>query len=324
MSTKKNLSNSVDDMIARKLSRSKANEYDNQIVPIVDEIAFYYNSINVLIGKQGTGKTFFAFRELLKINKLNRLYQNGDIQLRGLAERQLSQAQRAESLIFHQIIYVTDNGTSDTTYQNIGTMIDLIPLSICPYKDVVSQLEGLMRYKQMYLEIRDKVMNRENIEYTQEQIEELLELLNVKDFSKPRLHTLVLFDDAANNPIFEKKGDPMTIMLTRCRHLNISVIINIQKLTAISTTIRSQTASFFIFPGFPMQEVSQMGKICNNMTLDELKYEIRKLKDKQILWINNIDGESDIINLSKIKSKVEKYKEEYEEELFSDSDGEEE
>jgi len=57
MSSKKNLSNSVDDMIARKLSRSKANEYDNQIVPIVDEVAFYYNSINVLIGKQGTGKT---------------------------------------------------------------------------------------------------------------------------------------------------------------------------------------------------------------------------------------------------------------------------
>jgi len=43
------------------------------------------------------------------------------------------------------------------------------------------------------------------------------------------------------------------------------------------------------------------------------------LKDK-FLWINNIDGESNIINLSKIKSKVEKYKEE----LFSDSDGEEE
>ena len=265
MSTKKNLSNSVDDMIARKLSRSKANEYDNQIVPIVDEIAFYYNSINVLIGKQGTGKTFFAFRELLKINKLNRLYQNGDIQLRGLGEGQLSH---------NQIIYVTDNGTSDTTYQNIGTMIDLIPLSICSYKDAVSQLEGLMRYKQIYLEIRDKVMKGLNIEYTQEQIEELMELLGVKDFSKPRLHTLVLFDDAANNPIFEKKGDPMTIMLTRCRHLNISVIINIQKLTAISTTIRSQTASFFIFPGFPMQEISQMGKICNNMTLDELKYEI--------------------------------------------------
>jgi len=316
MSNKKNLSNSVDDMIARKLSRSKANEYDNQIVPIVDEVAFYYNSINVLIGKQGTGKTFFAFRELLKINRLNQLHQNGDIQLRGLGEGQLSH---------HQIIYVTDNGTSDTTYQTIGTMIDLIPMSICPYKDAVSQLEGLMRYKQMYLEIRDKVMKGQNIEYTQEQIEELMELLGVKDFSKPRLHTLVLFDDAANNPIFEKKGDPMTIMLTRCRHLNISVIINIQKLTAISTTIRSQTASFFIFPGFPMQEISQMGKICNNITLDELKYEIRKLKDKQILWINNIDGETQIINLSKIKSKVEKYKEEYEDELFSDSsDGEEE
>jgi len=312
--SKKNLSNSVDDMIARKLSRSKANEYDNQIVPIVNEVAFYYNSINVLIGKQGTGKTFFAFRELLKINMLNQLHQDGDIQLRGLREGQLSH---------HQIIYVTDNGTSDTTYQSIGTMIDLIPMSICPYKDTVSQLEGLMRYKQMYLEIRDKVMKGQSIEYTQEQIEELLDLLGVKDFSKPRLHTLVLFDDAANNPIFEKKGDPMTIMLTRCRHLNISVIINIQKLTAISTTIRSQTASFFIFPGFPMQEISQMGKICNNMTLDELKYEIRKLKDKQILWINNIDGESQIINLSKIKSKVEKYKEEYEEELFSDSDDEE-
>jgi len=315
MSNKKNLSNSVDDMIARKLSRSKANEYDNQIVPIVNEVAFYYNSINVLIGKQGTGKTFFAFRELLKINRLNQLHQNGDIQLRGLGEGQLSH---------NQIIYVTDNGTSDTTYQTIGTMIDLIPLSICQYKDAVSQLEGLMRYKQMYLEIRDKVMKGQNIEYTQEQLEELLELLGVKDFSKPRLHTLVLFDDAANNPIFEKKGDPMTIMLTRCRHLNISVIINIQKLTSISTTIRSQTASFFIFPGFPMQEVSQMGKICNNMTLDELKYEIRKLKDKQILWINNIDGETQIINLSKIKSKVEKYKEEYEEELFRDSDGEDE
>jgi len=309
----KNLSNSVDDMIARKLSRSKANEYDNQIVPIVNEVAFYYNSINVLIGKQGTGKTFFAFRELLKINMLNQLHQNGDIQLRGLGEGQLSH---------NQIIYVTDNGTSDTTYQNIGTMIDLIPMSICPYKEAISQLEGLMRYKQMYLEIRDKVMKGQNIEYTQEQIEELMELLGVKDFSKPRLHTLVLFDDAANNPIFEKKSDPMTIMLTRCRHLNISVIINIQKLTAISTTIRSQTASFFIFPGFPMQEVSQMGKICNNMTLDELKYDIRKLKDKQILWINNIDGETQIINLSKIKSKVEKYKEEYEEELFSDSEEE--
>ena len=46
----------------------------NKIEPIHDQIDFYYNSFNVCLGKQGTGKTSFMMYELLKLVQVENLY----------------------------------------------------------------------------------------------------------------------------------------------------------------------------------------------------------------------------------------------------------
>lgn len=46
----------------------------NKIEPIHPQIDFYYNSFNICLGKQGSGKTTFMMYELIKLSQIDSLY----------------------------------------------------------------------------------------------------------------------------------------------------------------------------------------------------------------------------------------------------------
>jgi len=80
----------VDADIIESMTDNETTQLDNQIAPIHPDSNIFYNSINIALGKQGTGKTFYFFREILKLDKLK---------------------------THHMLICVTNNGTNDQTYQ---------------------------------------------------------------------------------------------------------------------------------------------------------------------------------------------------------------
>ena len=53
----------IDEIVNNRLSKIKEG---NKIQEVHHQIFFYYNSLNIILGKQGTGKTTFIMKELIK------------------------------------------------------------------------------------------------------------------------------------------------------------------------------------------------------------------------------------------------------------------
>jgi len=151
----------VDADIIESMTDNETTQLDNQITSIHPDSNIFYNSINIALSKQGTGKTFFYFHEILKLDKLK---------------------------THHMLIYVTNNDTNDQTYQMFKPKLS-IPILIVPYDEILETLRGLKSYKHLYNQIVDDGLTK-NID--PDQRETLFEALHVSDFSRRRLHTLVL------------------------------------------------------------------------------------------------------------------------------------
>ena len=59
--------NKINEVVENRLSKIQD---DNRITKVHEQIFFYYNSFNVLLGKQGTGKTTFIVKKILILNIL--------------------------------------------------------------------------------------------------------------------------------------------------------------------------------------------------------------------------------------------------------------
>ena len=87
---------------------------ENQISKVHPRIFFYYNSFNVILGKQGTGKTTFVLKELMKLNNLNTKYK--------------------------RIIYVSDGGGKDNTFIALKSLIK-IPIYVLSFEEATNTLK---------------------------------------------------------------------------------------------------------------------------------------------------------------------------------------
>ncbi len=65
--------NAIRQMISKQFESFNP-DLKNKIEPIHPQIDFYYNSFNICLGKQGSGKTTFMMYELLKLSQINTLY----------------------------------------------------------------------------------------------------------------------------------------------------------------------------------------------------------------------------------------------------------
>ena len=115
----------VNDLLDYELNKDTS----NKLISYIDkDINFKYNSFNICIGKQGTGKTTSILKELIKLSMKN-----------------------IDS--YHLIIYVSNN-SSDDTFNNLYKYIN-IPIVKTDYEHFDKQYEQLIKLKDIYNKMID-------------------------------------------------------------------------------------------------------------------------------------------------------------------------
>ena len=250
---------------------TQANDVSNaDIRPIAEGIYAYNNSVNIFVGVQGTGKTYTAMQEILKI----------------------AQVQPNA----HLLLIITEFGQDTFDPTIIGSVKLLedeckLPVLYVKYTDAVETLQRLLCYKRLYHSIVHDV----GVSKVEEsQLEEVKQELHIRDFDNETLHTLVLFDDASGNPLFNK-GTYLSKLLGICRKIYCSFFLTVQKWQGLSTTIRSNTTTAFITGGFSRQEIAQICRqVASKFDYHEIYDAYRKLSPNDKLIINNRTGNIDI------------------------------
>ena len=213
----KSLSKQVDAIVQKEF---KNNQLSNKIEEIDPEINFKLNSFNIAIGPQGSSKTVSVLKELMKLSAIPHNY--------------------------HLLIYVTDVA-NDESFNALSKYINFQIIKT-DYDHIEDEFEQLMELKQYYNQMVDG-----EIPYD----ESILDALYIDDFSRKRLHTFILFDDAAF--IFDKKSkSKFKRFFTEFRHWKCTAYCNIQIWGSIDPKLKNLLTSVMLFGGFSRERVQHI------------------------------------------------------------------
>ena len=250
------LNNFVNTILDEELNK----DTKNKLINYVDkDINFKYNSFNICIGKQSTGKTTSVLKELIKLSLKD--VKKDSVQTFG----------------YHLIIYVSNN-SSDDTFNNLYKYIN-IPIVKTDYEHLDKQFEQLIKLKDEYNKMVDNEIPKNK---------EILKYLYINDFNNKRLHTFILMDDAA----FILKNDKSMWFKWLCqlRHLNTTVFLCIQIWKSINPSLKTQITSIHLFPGYSRQQLNYIyNQICIDMKFEDFYELYVTIPQKHKLIIDLID-----------------------------------
>jgi hypothetical protein len=229
-----------------------------QIGQISPDIDVKFNSVNVLVGKQGSGKTVTALTEIINCALTGQ---------------------------FHMLVYVNKSGNEvDKTWLSLRDLIK-IPVEIIAEEEAVTYIYNIISLKELYYEIRSGF---DPNDIDPEQIDLIFSALYVHDFDSPVLNTLILFDDIANNPLFKKQDGELNQLLKRCRHANLVTFLLIQNWSGLLPSIRNEITTLFVFPGFSKQQLNYL--YYQSGSALEKEWWFRELNDRDILVVQVSEG----------------------------------
>lgn len=244
---------SLTDIVRNKVSEVLTNKKKEMSGALIDkihpDINVRYNSVNVIVGKQGQGKTVIALEEIIKISLLR---------------------------THHLLIFVTKDGSeSDRSFLALKELIEpQLPIITVSETDAQKTIEKLIDRKNEYYKIKnnnleDKLDDPE-LNITQSEIDDLFDDLHIDSFDSKYLHTLVLFDDISNSKLFANETSYFSQLLRRCRHTNITYFLLIQGWKGLKPHIKNEITTLFIFPCFNRQQLRYIyGQSASNMCFDD-------------------------------------------------------
>ncbi len=201
-----------------KLSKEKLNI-------IHPDIYVKYNSLNVLCGPQGSGKTWTACKEIAKISQID---------------------PHAHLLI---IVCKAEN-RNDPTVQTLLPLIK-IPVEFITEDIADEYVREILTYKQLYNEIKDEHLETK---IQDQQRDEIFQKLKIQDFSRSWLHTMLMINDSAKCSLL-KSGSYFADLIALGRHTQMSTFLNIQFWKGLSPEIKANISSAFVFGQFARQQL---------------------------------------------------------------------
>ena len=217
--------NEVNDVLCQATNSRKGNHI-NELHP---DINVRLNSVNVIVAKQGFGKTVVALEEIIKLSRIK-----NDIEK------------------FHLLVYVTKNGDeNDNSWQLLKGMIE-IPYITVSEENVEGYVKELISAKNLYYKVR-----RENLidKIDDGQKQDMLDFLHIDSFDNEFLHTIVLFDDISNSKLFRDGATYFSQLIRRCRHVNMSFFLLIQNWRGLIPSVKNEITTLFIFPSFSVRQI---------------------------------------------------------------------
>ena len=261
----------VNNMVNEELSHYD-NSKDVQRV-IHPDLEFVYNSINLLIGKRGSGKTYNVFKQIVTLCNV-------------------------PDHDYHMFVYITKN-ENDNTYLKLQKLIT-IPTVIISYEQSLDTLRELRRQKILYQKIREgKIKNQETIQSN-------MEYLHIQNYEKDNIHTLILYDDALNVFRTKNKGSEEYRMIFDNRHNRFTYFFCLQDPRSISTEIRDSIDKLWFFGGFgKLGYQSLMRTISHPFDPEKVYQYYRQIDRRAALLIDEIEGRAWFIDYKGSKQEID-------------------
>lgn len=235
------------------------NPIDKERLRMIKNTNCYANSVNVYVGRPRSGKTYLALHDIISVIR------NDDN--------------------VHLLVYINESGQcDDDTFDRFQQLIT-VPVIFVKYGDCEKYLKELIEYKTVYNKIKNNGLRESDV--PGDVLDELYEALQITDLSHQYLHTLILTEDATNAKVIKKPDSYINDLLTRCAHTQFSFFVIIHYWKALTTNIKANLSTIYIFGGYSRQQLQYMLYQMNiPVSMKELIHKYSKLPQYAKLMID--------------------------------------
>ena len=261
----------IDFEMNRAYKKNESKIMSESIRPIGPGIYAHYNSLNIIVGAQGKGKSHIVLRDIIQISRL-------------------------KSSNVHQIVYISKNGVvNDSTFEAQRELIDL-PVKVVSDSNAEAYLKELDLWKELY----DRYTNVGRITIDDMKLEKMFQFLNIDKLGKPNvpLNTIIMCEDFIKSKLL--KSAYFTNYITQLRHKHAIVYVNVQFFKAIPTDYKNNCTSFFIFNGFSRQKLNYIyQQVVMPLEFEDLWRQYNRMKNHDFVLVNTREGSIEFVRFNK-------------------------
>ena len=267
----------VEKLIKETLKKNRKELEMSLIKPLSPSYPFSSNGVYFLIGKMGSGKSFWIWKHIMITE---RLFKNP---------------------YYSKIIFCTSSGKMDRTSEAFSEKVKT-PIDFVKEEDLIPYLEKHLKRKNKYYAIvrhvmsrmrkADVEMNRLIQKHSLEDLEDRIiyianKILKYGTTDYP-YNTLLILDDAADSDLL-KKNSPLIKMMTKTRHYNLTVIAAIQTLRFVHLNAKRLATDVICYAGYSKEDFEALlTQIPNDLDKKTITKKYLGLKDPHSKFIMNI------------------------------------
>ncbi|KAK8895892.1 hypothetical protein M9Y10_013778 [Tritrichomonas musculus] len=248
------------------------------IKPLSPDYPFSTNGIIFLIGRPGSGKSYWIFKHIMITEKLFR------------------------HPYYNKIIFCSTSGKADKTAEvlskNIQTKIDYVTeTELMDY--LKKHLKRKIKYYAMVKHILTKmketneemqrIINKHSLQDIDDRIVYIANKMVKYNTSSYPYNTLIILDDCAGSDLLKNGNSEFIRLLTKTRHYNITCIMAFQTIRFVHINAKRMATDIICYSGYSEEDfTSLLQQTNNNLNTKQTVQQYLQHRQPHEKWVANI------------------------------------
>ena len=248
-----NIVKNVEKLILETLHKNQREIEGALIKPLSDDYPFSTNGIYFLIGRPGSGKSFWIWRHIM------------------ITERLFKQP------YYNKIIFCSTSGKMDKTAEVLNKKIKS-RIEYVSETELMEVLKKHLKRKTKYYAIVKHVLSR--MKETSDEMRRLIEKHHLNDLDDKIIYIasklikydtasypyniLIILDDCAGSDLLKNGNSEFIRLLTKTRHFNITCIMAFQTIRFVHINAKRMATDIICYSGYSEEDFTSLLQQTNN------------------------------------------------------------